>query len=105
MTNGKNRKHYMEVHNLSKVEFELLLMRAFAKKHKKQTLLMHCNEALNNLTQDDGTPGLGQYLWDNYVLPNLKKAREEYSYEYRNMQSARAACIIANALSQRRRRK
>lgn len=106
---------------MTKIEREILEMDAFAKKTKNKKLRLLCKEMKQYLA-DDGTPGLGQYLWDNYIVPNIKPARQEYqrakqNYHREELQrfyaqlykenysaNTNAACITAMTLAKRRRR-
>lgn len=70
------------------------------KKENDAVLNGYIEEIENNLNQDDGTYGLGDYLWENYIRPAYKKAEDRYQ----QILNARAAVNIAIALSAARKK-
>lgn len=59
----------------STLEKELENLIRIGKRTGDMKLRNHAREALFALMSDDGTPGLGNFLWKEYIRPNLKKAR------------------------------
>lgn len=64
----------------STLEKELENLIRIGKRTGDMKLRNHAREALFALMSDDGTPGLGNFLWKEYIRPNLKKARAKALY-------------------------
>lgn len=61
-------------------------------------LMILVEEIESGLNSDDGTPGLGDYLWDTIILPKYKEAKERYIY----VLQTNAAINIAAVLKEKR---
>lgn len=65
---------------MEKIESELMNLINLGRIKEDTTLQVSADEALVALNNDDGTPGLGSFLWEEYVIPNLHIARSRAQY-------------------------
>lgn len=65
---------------MSKTEKECKNLIELGQKEGNMQLVEYAENAFYALQSDDGTPGLGDYLWEREIIPNLKKARKIASY-------------------------
>lgn len=65
---------------MGKIESELMNLINLGRIKEDTTLQVSAEEALASLYADDGTPGLGSFLWKEYVIPNLHIARSRAHY-------------------------
>lgn len=83
------------------IESELMNLINLGRIKEDTTLQVSADEALVALNNDDGTPGLGPFLWEEYVIPNLRIARSRAQY---HMQTDRVVNFI-NIMTLRRKAK
>lgn len=82
---------------MGKMEKEINALIRLGKKTGDMKLRNSAQKALYALQADDGTYGLGGYLWENSVYPNLIIARERARYH----SQALAVVNVTKALSYR----
>lgn len=78
------------------VKSEIISLIRMGKKTGDMKLKNLARNALFALESDDGTPGLGFYLWKHEVLPNLREARVRAKYIKQTMNAINVAIILGN---------
>lgn len=80
---------------MSKLEKELNDLIRLGKKTGNMKLKNYARKALFGLMSDDGTQGLGDYLWKEEIRPNLIVAREIARYVQQNKSVVNFASILS----------
>lgn len=80
---------------MSKLEKEIISLIKLGKRTGDMKLRNHAQKALRGLNGDDGTYGLGEYLWVNEVQPNLAIARKRAEYHHQTKSVINTARILA----------
>lgn len=80
---------------MSKLEKELNDLIRLGKKTGDMKLKNCARKALFGLMSDDGTPGLGYYLWKEEIRPNLNVARERARYLLQTKRVVHFASILS----------
>lgn len=88
--------------DIGRTEKELIDLIRLGKRTGDMKLRNMARAALFALQSDDGTPGLGYYLWENYVTPNLLNARKRARWLVRYRKERDAVVNTARALSRKR---
>ena len=80
---------------MGKIQKEIEGLIKLGKQTGDMKLRNSAQAALFGLMADDGTPGLGLYLWENEVLPNLEKAQKRADYIHQTQCVVNTAKILS----------